>query len=487
MQQNRLITLLQSIGPEKTGQFLKYLRQHHPNKEQAIKAIEYLKNEFLAHTDYPGDLLKDLQEKVFHNQITTHSIQNIFYRILPVFKEFSTHALLAEHPYLSDLLFLDYFREANLEKEYSKVIDENLEAFNETDPQAIIRPNIQKLIFLEKSYYNAYIKHEDRLKAFNRIDSMDQNLDTFYLTYKLKYLAEKLNYYYMTEATFQKREIFSPKILFQVAEEQAPHDDTLMLYYRTVRLFLKQHDNLILELTPIDKSFKELFEEVRLFLKNCHTSVALQDQKIVLRYLLNLSIQAYRNGDQRFHRTRLELIQDNLSNGLLLENGLLTEILFHNTIDVACAAEDLDYANTFLENWKGKLNKKNQEANIKLGKAQIALYREDYQQIDKLLSDIEPASIIFQLRSFWLMSITKFMLEKDSPEYLESYFDSIRHFLRTKQLNKELKLGTRKLLLFLKYLSDPTKSRKKLLQKLRETPVIFMRIWLEKAIKQLKS
>lgn len=151
-------------------------------------------------------------------------------------------------------------------------------------------------------------------------------------------------------------------------------------------------------------------------------------------YLLaiNYCIRQYNKGQQSFLADEFDLYKISLEKGYLLNNGAISTFTYRNAATVGLALKEFDWVERFLHDFKGKLEKGQQESMFAFNLARFEFERRNFGKALQLLQKTSTNDILFDLASRAL--ILKIFYETDAPDALESHLDAMQRFIRRKDV-----------------------------------------------------
>jgi len=317
---------------------------------------------------------------------------------------------------------------------------------------------------LEKEYYD-FIASHDRSSTTNLQQASD-SLDAYYFAEKLKQaclahsrqlINQEVYDIHMLNAICQEIEE-RPKLL------QQPAVRVYYACYRAVVLGGTQHD----------------FQQLRHCISTYKEGFPAQEIRDLYLLAINYCIRALNYGQTTFAQEALQLYEQSLLQGYLLEDGHLPESTFSNMVSLALKLERHDWVSSFIKVHTSKLKPAFQEALPRYAYAKLAYELGDLDQVLRLCATVEARQpfLYLGIKSLQL----KALYEQQSWDALESLLDSMRVYLQRhadvgyhRQHYQLLIQFTRRLL----YLPPNDKTKRQQLEKaIKEAELFREKAWI---------
>ena len=203
-------------------------------------------------------------------------------------------------------------------------------------------------------------------------------------------------------------------------------------------------------------------------------------------YLLaiNYCIGKLNRGERRYIREALSLYRAALEKEVLLEDGLLSKFTYNNILMLAIALEEWDWADGFLDAYRGYLPGREKENTYRYNRAVFWFRRPQYEKAMELLMHVEFRDPLYNLNTRTML--LRIFYELQSFTALEAHLESFTIFLRRRRELGYHRDNYRNLILFTKKLLElapgDRKGRQTLYNEIENTAALAERDWLlEKA------
>lgn len=459
----QFLMLLQETERKK---FKKHLKNTYPSSQQLHDVLDW----FLPHT--PESLeqhsLEDLHQLIYRGDaFDGKKISNLLSRLYLELRSFTISNNLGRYPALENIMLLDFLRQRNATELFSKEY-KTLSRSYERRPKLGHWDALFKMIgHYTRFYYPA--------------TSISDNNDLIHAWEYLQVHSEILNLKFSV-AALNRKALLGTHDFDQILAhpvEAAPLEEESNFYpiVQSLRLL----HQLYLE------SSVEVYHKAKLHYFSYYEQLPFFEKNQTLRYLLNIAIDQYKKGHLIFFKEVYEMFQFGLKSKALLNSNDLSSNNFINIIDIACMAQDHDFAQSFYEEYLTVTKPTEQESNDLLGRAFLAFSEKDYLTALQFLQQIKPANIFIKIKVFELS--TRILFEADDYETL---FDTIEKFRG--MLHRAKNQGSEQLLLpyqnYLKMVADLAKVPRLNQQKLREKYQAYQpmsnNMWLNEHIQKRK-
>ena len=153
-------------------------------------------------------------------------------------------------------------------------------------------------------------------------------------------------------------------------------------------------------------------------------------EEIRALYLLaiNFGIKKLNEAREGWLRVTFDLYKSALELDLLLENNQISRFAFNNIVAIALRAEELDWAEQFILQYKPKLERQWRDATASLNLARVAYARKDYKTALLNLQRSDYKDLINNLIAKTLQ--LKIYYETEEFDLLASHLASMKNFIR---------------------------------------------------------
>lgn len=480
MLQNKLIRLISTISRKEMTRFREMAASPFFNKHtDTLNLVQYL-SEIYPSFDRDTCCRKKIFQQIYPAQAHDQSqLALIFTYTLRLFEKFLVQERFKERTPLHNILLLSDLRN----RKHYNLYEKNLYRAE------------QELIKGEKrdsGYYNRrfqlareadnYFKQIQKRQKDDSIEHKQKNLDLFYLSEKLKDACEmevrrkilKVDYNtHLLEAVIQE-------VATNLPEYEG--EPSIYMYYTLYQMIVHSDHLFYFEAYEVLKQNQQYFEQTEL--------------KSLYNYLQNYCIRQINLGEAHFLKEIFKLYQSQIGQGLLIEDGYLSEWHYKNIVTTGIRLGEMNWVQEFVESFKEQLHPESKENAYLFN---LASYYYATKQLDKvldLLVKVEYNDLRYNLGAKALLLRTYYDLEE--YEALFSLAESFKQYLlRNKLMADSRRLGYANLFRLTRRTAqikantafvsqDKTKKELKKLEKdVNEANTIFNKSWLEEKIKEL--
>lgn len=265
---------------------------------------------------------------------------------------------------------------------------------------------------------NDYFNQIERRQTDLSIQLKQNNLDKFYLLEKLKDACEMQVRRKILNIDYSARML--EVVVREVRDNAAAYGDEplIYLYYQIHQMVVQgEHDYYFSALQTLQ--LKE-------------SSIAISELHNCYNFLQNYCIQQINRGEGRFLQEIFKLYQLQLAQGLLLEEGYLSEWHYKNIVTTGIRLGEMTWVKDFIEHYKAKLDPETRENAYRFNLASYYYAMQQYDQVLELLLQVEYNDLRYNLGAKALLLRTYYDLEE--YDALFSLVQSFTLYLRRNKL-----------------------------------------------------
>ena len=205
---------------------------------------------------------------------------------------------------------------------------------------------------------------------------------------------------------------------------------------------------------------------------------------LLARYLNNQIAK----GQKELIDNLLSVFQVGLDKGYMLDKGKLSDIRYHNIINIACVNDRTDWARSFVDNYSNLIDKPLRSQSIDLGLAQIMFSEERFDDCLGVLVAKRFSNFSKLQRAKWLTLLCNYELNKDYPDFQYTVVDNYRRYvLRNKNKLSHVNYnGGLALAKIMKMMSDQ-RPLFELEDELKNHDYILKRSWVDQKLDEKRS
>lgn len=330
-------------------------------------------------------------------------------------------------------------------------------------------------------YYNLI----DRRRVDDSLEEKQKNLNLFFLLEKLKDACEAKVRQNIMKVQYQ--DPWTELVLQEVKNNLVAYETypAVLLYFQIYQMLINQEAT-----KPYFRAFQSLENHLALFPK--------QELGHIYIYFMNYCISRINKGDSTFLKEVFKLYKAQLAQGLLYEDGFLSEWDYKNIVTTAIRLRELKWVFAFIEEYKHRLPADARENAYRFNLAAYHYANGTYGEVLNLLTRVEYSDLRYNLSAKALLLRTYYDL--DEYEALVALTESFRQYLlRNKLMSDNRRLGfhnlfktTRRMASLRQkagYLSREKirKELDKIQQEINGTDLLYNRDWLIEKWAELES
>ncbi len=191
-----------------------------------------------------------------------------------------------------------------------------------------------------------------------------------------------------------------------------------------------------------------------------------EESRDLLLIAINYCIRRLNEGERAFAHEGLALYQFGLEKGILTEKGELSRFTYRNIAAMAIKTDALDWAETFIHQYRDQLPSEYRESMYSFSLAQLAYRRRQFDQALDLLQKTEYQDVLLNLAAKTLQ--LKIYYENSAFDLLHSHLDAMKVFLGRKRILGYHRNNYLAIIRYAKKLLTANPYDKKALEKLRQ-------------------
>jgi hypothetical protein len=366
MKENKLVTLLKSLSAEEFKWFYKFVKSPYYNVNTNLISLYELFRKYYPDFEHPKLSYEMIFSALFPGEdFDIQRLRLLFHRLSNLVESFLVAEQLKADDFLSKKILADSLVRTNTYDLFQKKIEELLKKLDDS-------PHKDIEYFKNKEQVNLQFYGNpatNRLgKGVNHLTKAMESLDTYFILSKVK-LACALGARKQTSS--EKNQI---KYLDLVLTETEWPNLLVSIYVKILKMQNAESDDL------------SLYKEVRaLYVANLD-KLGQEDQRDILRLLLNFCIKLVNAGIPNFANYCMELYKIGLEQGFLLNNDELTEETFTNIVGIGTKIKDFEWVKSFIEQYANNLNDNIRVDTVIYSRAILHFHQNEFSETIQLLS-----------------------------------------------------------------------------------------------------
>ena len=267
-----------------------------------------------------------------------------------------------------------------------------------------------------ESYLNFLRPTESRKKESN-IGQVMKSLDIFYISKKLELSCEMENAKSLLDKTFE------PYLLGEITRSLEEHpysqEAAVGVYLDILKIRREPEDE-----TTFERFLKRLKDD-----EHSYTKPYLRE---LYQYALNFCIKKINSGRPDYHLKIFDIYKIILANGVLMQNGTLSQWDYKNIVTVSLRLKNFQWAKSFIHEFKNRMPEAEMENAFNYNMANYYFRKNEFAPALKLLKDVEFSDPVYQLDSRAML--LKIYAEQDDLDALYYHFKAFRTFLERNTL-----------------------------------------------------
>ena len=174
------------------------------------------------------------------------------------------------------------------------------------------------------------------------------------------------------------------------------------------------------------------FRRFKTQLFNHVDQLPLEEQRNLHLLAINFCIRKINLLDRSYSREALDLYQSALKAGLLLDNNQLSHFAYNNIVAIALQVGDVDWAETFIQEYAAILEKKHRDAAFHLNLARVEYARQNRDSALLHLQQADYKDLINNLIAKTLQ--LKIYYETSEYDALDAHLQSMQTFIRRQRV-----------------------------------------------------
>jgi hypothetical protein len=380
--------------------------------------------------------------------------------LLKLVKQFLIHKELKENELQQNLLLTKALKKRGADRTLEKHLAQTTAALKETAVQngAFHLADFQLHVEIFEH------RHRRRDAADLNLQALSDGLNNFYATELLRWACVQLSHSSISKQQYAQP--FLENLLEKIGDDTFKTTPSVSAYFFAYRA-LKFSEEV---------DFQRLKEIIIV-----HAAV-FPPLEIRDLYLLaiNVCIKKLNGGERQYEAAALDLYRNGLSNGALLDDGVLSPYTYRNVANLAIKIGETTWAADFLNDFKEKLPVKERENLFRYNLAHLHFRKNNYPKAMELLRDVHLKEALQNLDARRMLM--RMYYETGEYAALDSLLESFKIFIhRQKNLGYHRENYLNLVKITRKLLQTDLKSRKandKLRKEIEETMALTERDWL---------
>lgn len=359
--------------------------------------------------------LEDLFKKIYPQQkFDVTRIRGTMSDLLERIEDFLLISHRRKDKLQARLMLSSIYRKRKLEKSYQSSINKTEQLIQQQQKQNGHYYQQVLHFHLEKMKFQINTKRTDHLY----FQEISETSDILFLIQKLQNACSQLSHQsvYKTDYDLGLLKHFIETL---EQEERYMRVPAISIFYYCFR-FLKENN-------------LEYFQKFKTELSSHRSYFTVEDLQAPYRLAINFCIRKLNENDLYFAREGLELYQEGLAEGILLENNLIPRFSFNNMVAMALQLQEYQWVENFINQYAEQLDEKYRQQTVSFNFARLEFDRQAYGKALIHLQGAEYDDLVNKLIA--KMLLIKIYFELEAFESLQSSLDSFQQFIRRREVS----------------------------------------------------
>lgn len=476
MNNSKLIIFLKSLSITEMRDFGRFINAHSGKSAKEVNDFfNYLKK---YHPEFPEKKIEKekVALKIFakNDANKQKKVVNIMYKLGQLLENFLIQDELKIRQKEQDFLLLQSLKKRKLDKYFFKKIEQVEEEWNNLQEQGIEHlHDIYRLKKMRLNHPNFSKENKVSLESKSLIHCIEQ----YYFVTKCYWTLSNYNTEkYIDREKERTQAIFPINDILEFIEQD---DFTPLPQLKIFTQMLVAFQNKELE------DYAILRDECRVHFEQYSKN----EKNDLITFLTQICYDNYRKGKDNALQDLFELKKFAVEKEIVLEDGYIATDLFHNIVNIACAANQLEWAEGFVARFAACLHEEERLDTINLCSAILYLKKKEYERVLQKLAQLKFQNVFYGVQARAIQLQAYYELD----DYEEMFFNLTKSFsiflYRNQALAQNQKKSFSNFILFAKKLqkkkNEYRPNWRELLKEISDCKEVVYKSWLlEKAQKQ---
>ncbi|MBK7870182.1 MAG: hypothetical protein IPJ74_05575 [Saprospiraceae bacterium] len=416
MKNNKLIRLLAGFSRREMTRFKEYVFSPYFNKHEEVRALTDYLSEIFPNFDLQHCQREVLFQHLYPGEAHDQSrLALVFAYTMRLLEDFLAQEQLQQGTTEQQERLLRALRLKKQYKLYEKILQKTEQYLAEVEKRDYTHYYQEYRLAAEADLYYNQI---ERRKMDHNIQRKQNNLDAFYILEKLRDACEMQVRRRILNVDYSARMLETVVEEVQANASEYAREPLILIYYSLYKMS-----------TSNEKAY---YYSVLDALQNYEYRFSNTELVYIYNYLQNYCIQQINRGEGQFLQEIFKLYQAQLVQGLLIEDGYLSEWHYKNIITVGIRLNEMDWVKDFIENYKKDLSPEAQENAYRFNRASYHYAMQEFNEVLQLLLQVEYSDLRYSLGAKALLLRTYYDLEE--YDALISLAQSFSLYLRRNKL-----------------------------------------------------
>lgn len=473
MRETKVYLVLEKLNNRERGKFLKFVSSPYFNKSQAL--IDIFK---LIHKDLNSSQSKPFtKEKVWKKAQPSTPYDDVRFRkylsdLQKLVHQFLSVEVFTGNEFQVSIALLDYIADRRL-----KILENTARRIIKNTFDSSDLYNSRRYL----DYYKAYMTLHDietldqqKSKISTNFTELSEVLDIFYFSEKLKLHYDSL-IWQRIDSNLNSNLLYIENIVKLIEDNHLIDHPPISIYYSIYQL--NKHPN-------IDNYYYDFKEKINQHIAHFPSYEAMY----IYTAGINYCIRKINTGNSNYQEELLSLYAGYMKS-VVDYTGELSQWTFNNASTIALRTGKFELVKSFIKDYSPFIKEKFRNNVISYNLANYHFYQKNYDEVIKILRDVEYEDIFYNTNS--KTTLLKTYYETQEYEPLLFLLESFRAYInRNKSIPESRKILFKNLIKFTKKLANLPPNSKNALEKLKrevtERKNTINRSWLLEKIEELE-
>lgn len=413
MHHSKLIKALFKLPHASLKRFHEFVYSPYFNKHEGVRQVVDIVLEIHPNTEHHMLSKDKLFVALFPGEeYAPQKVSDVFTYCYRCLEQFFTYQTYESHPDQQNIHLLSSFRKLGMEHQFEKTFVKTL---SNTSSTALPTNNLHLHYYHLQSEQNLYqLGLDDRTKD-KSIEQVDQQLDFFYLTTKLRLACEMMNRQNIVKEDFDIH--FVDHLQTMIAERpQIVEQQPAIAIYSSIWLTLTDANN-----TAHYYNLIQLLDEH-------YPSIYIDELRNMYDYAQNYCIKKINTGQQQFLQEIFELYNTLLERNIIFIEGELSQWDYKNMVTVGTRLKEYARTEGLIHQYKERLPEADRTNAFNYNLANFYYSKKEFNKALELLRDVQYTDVYYSLGARSLLLKVYYEAEEYDPLY--SLFDSFKIYLK---------------------------------------------------------
>lgn len=417
MQNTLLFSLLQKLSANERQNWLKFMQSDYHCSNLIIRQLATIIFNQTTNWTQPIFAKETCWKLLFPNKAYQEkSLNNYISDLLQYTYQFLSHEQLKRKFDLQAELQIKHLLDLNVKKQAERLLKKWKRSSSDNKGAEAIRIRQRQAHFEDTLGLMA-----SRRQYTGALQEQSKYLDQYYALQQLINYCGMLSRQSIIQGEYELPYLEEILRRYHTNEQLLQTEPAIGIYIALVQL-LQQDSN--------EDKFKELEHQLR----RHPDALPDHERKVAYNFLLNYCIRQINRGHTHFYQSVFTIYQDLLKEGLLLQDGRLTQWTYTNIITTASRLKAWDWTENFIRQYRNKLPPKDQHNAFHYNLSALRYEKGDYSEALQGLNEVEFTDAFYQMAAKTIQLKIYYLLQ-EAEAFRALLFASRQFILRNKQLS----------------------------------------------------